>query len=42
MQGGADIFVDFLTDPFTYVIAIIGLAICGFMTMVDRLPRGAA
>lgn len=41
-QGVADMFVDFLSDTFTRSMAIIGLAICGFMTMVGRLPRGAA
>ena len=41
-QGVADMFVDFLTSPFTRVVAITGLAVCGLMTMVDRLPRGAA
>ena len=41
-QGVADMFVDFLSGTFTRSMAIIGLAICGLMTMVDRLPRGAA
>ena len=35
-------FVDFLTGGFARSMAIIGLAVCGFMAMMGRLPWGAA
>ena len=42
VQEVADLFVDFLTGTFATSIAVIGLAICGFMAMMGRLPWGAA
>lgn len=42
VQGVADMFVDFLTGTFARSMAIIGLAVCGFMAMMGRLPWSAA
>ena len=42
VQGVADMFVDFLTGAFARSMAIIGLAVCGFMAMMGRLPWSAA
>lgn len=42
VQGVADMFVDFLTGTFARSMAIIGLAVCGFMAMLGRLPWAAA
>ena len=42
VQGVADMFVEFLTGAFARSMAIIGLAVCGFMAMMGRLPWGAA
>ena len=42
VQGVADMFVEFLTGAFATSIAVIGLAVCGFMAMMGRLPWGAA
>lgn len=42
VQNVADMFVDFLTGAFATSIAVIGLAVCGFMAMMGRLPWGAA
>lgn len=42
VQGVADMFVEFLTGPFATSIAVIGLAVCGFMAMMGRLPWGVA
>ena len=42
VQGVADMFVDFLTGTFARSMAIIGLAVCGFMAMMGRLPWAAA
>ena len=41
VQGVADMFVDFLTGTFARSMAIIGLAVCGFMAMMGRLPWAA-
>ena len=42
VQSVADMFVDFLTGTFARSVAIIGLAGCGFLAMVGRMPWGAA
>lgn len=42
VQSVADMFVDFLAATFMRSIDIISLAVCGFMAMAGRLPRGAA
>lgn len=42
VQGVADMFVAFLTGAFARSMAIIGLAVCGFMAMLGRLPWAAA
>ena len=42
VQNVADMFVTFLTGAFATSIAVIGLAVCGFMAMMGRLPWGAA
>ena len=42
VQNVADMFVEFLTGAFATSIAVIGLAVCGFMAMMGRLPWGAA
>lgn len=42
VENIADFFVTFLTGPFARSMAIIGLAVCGFMTMADKLSWRAA
>ena len=42
VQNVADMFVEFLTGTFATSVAVIGLAICGFMAMMGRLPWGVA
>ncbi len=42
VQNVADMFVDFLTGTFATSVAVIGMAVCGFMAMMGRLPWGAA
>ncbi len=38
----AEMVVNFMTGPFATSIAVIGMAACGFMAMMGRLPWGAA
>ena len=42
VENSADFFVTFLTGPFARSIALIGLAVCGFMAMAGKLPWRAA
>ena len=42
VQNVADMFVEFLTGAFATSVAVIGLAACGFMAMMGRLPWGVA
>ena len=42
VENIADFFVTFLSGPFARSIAIIGLAVCGFLAMTGKLPWRAA
>ena len=42
VENISDFFVTFMTGAFARSVAILGLACCGFLAMVGRMPWGAA